>query len=159
MKLNTHNDEKIEILNSHLIGTLNITYNELVCIFGQPRMLLSGDYKVDVEWRIQLDNFHTFTIYNWKNGKKYCGDSGLDVEDIKHWNIGGYRTSSCDILKEYIIQRRLKRTVEFKYVGSGITEIYTIENNKKTFCSEVFDAEELNSVLRSLYKHMESGLR
>jgi hypothetical protein len=29
------------------------------------------------------------TIYNWKNGKNYCGEMGEPVEKMTYWHIGG----------------------------------------------------------------------
>ena len=70
-----------------LVGYIDITYKELVNVFGEPG---KGDgYKVDAEWNIKTPNGLIATIYNYKTGKNYLGDKGLNVEDITKWHIGG----------------------------------------------------------------------
>ncbi len=70
-----------------LMGYINTTYENLVRVFGEPGPG-SGDNKTDVEWEGYIDG-EPFNIYNWKDGKSYCGDEGLDVKDITEWNVGG----------------------------------------------------------------------
>ncbi len=68
-------------------GALDISYAELVELFGEPNT--SGDaYKVDAQWSLDFDG-HYISIYNYKDGKNYLGSDGLDIEDIRDWHIGG----------------------------------------------------------------------
>jgi len=67
-------------------GYLNCTYKDIVRCYGEP---LEGDHKTDAEWIILWDDGLVGTIYNWKNGKNYLGEDGIEVEDITEWNIGG----------------------------------------------------------------------
>ena len=70
-----------------LQGYLNATYQKIVDRYGSP---IEGDgYKTDAEWIIKWDDGIVRTIYNWKNGKNYLGESGLPIENITQWNIGG----------------------------------------------------------------------
>jgi len=73
---------------SHLQGEIICSYSDLVKAFGQPG---SGDeYKVDAKWEIVFDDGLIATIYNYKTGKNYNGPSGLIVEKIRDWHIGGF---------------------------------------------------------------------
>ena len=73
-----------------LQGYINTSYRDLVECFGEPHC--DGDgYKVDAEWMLRFEDGTVATIYNWKDGKNYCGEDGLAVEDITEWHIGGYR--------------------------------------------------------------------
>ena len=40
------------------------------------------------------------TLYNWKNGKNYLGDEGLELNDIYTWNVGGFNEKAVTKLKE-----------------------------------------------------------
>ena len=65
--------------------------------FGEPSS--NGDgYKVDAEWILRVSEVNSegsivyqfpMTIYNYKDGRNYLGDRGLEVEDITNWHIGG----------------------------------------------------------------------
>ena len=70
-------------------GRLDITYSELVRVFGEPLAEDDG-YKVDASWIIEFENGVVATIYNYKSGRNYLGERGLDIEDIVFWNIGGF---------------------------------------------------------------------
>ncbi len=90
-----------------LMGEINISFEKLVKIFGQPHH--NGDgYKVDAEWGIKFtDGLYknvVATIYNWKDGKNYCGDEGLDVENITEWHIGGMTPQAFELVSETIKQ-------------------------------------------------------
>ena len=78
-----------------LQGYIRTNYETLVGCFGEPTC--DGDgYKVDAEWIITFADGVVATIYNWKNGRNYCGAEGLDVEDIKEWHVGGHRGTDVE---------------------------------------------------------------
>jgi len=68
-------------------------YHRIVEIFGEPNS--SGDgYKVDIEWVIDTP-YGVATIYNYKDGKAYLGNRGLEIQDITDWHIGGKNDLVC----------------------------------------------------------------
>lgn len=81
---------------SVLQDTLIATYADLVRTFGEPDSEGDG-YKTDVEWSITFPSGVIATIYNWKNGRAYCGEAGQPVESITDWRISG---SSYDAVFE-----------------------------------------------------------
>jgi len=92
MKYTTHNYKKLDANFTCLQGHIKCSYTRLWALFGEPER---GDFdKIDARWVIGFglgDNYETIaTIYNWKNGKNYCGSEGMDVEDITDWNVGGH---------------------------------------------------------------------
>jgi hypothetical protein len=100
MKYETHNDRKINITGSCLQGYIASDYNKLVSLFGEP---CEGDaYKIDAEWIIKFDDGSITTIYNWKNGKNYCGNEGEAVENMTEWHVGGHRKEALWMLMELL---------------------------------------------------------
>lgn len=92
MTFKTHNDADIEINGTSLQGEVDASYKELCDLFGSHH---DGDgYKVDAEWYVQFEDGTVATIYNWKNGRNYCGESGQDLEQIRDWHIGGSTTAA-----------------------------------------------------------------
>ena len=88
MKYVTHNQADISISMTSLQGYVHASYQDLVKAFGLPNQ---GDqHKTDAEWWLRFDDGAVATIYNWKDGKKYLGPDGLDVEDIDGWHVGGH---------------------------------------------------------------------
>jgi hypothetical protein len=78
-----------EVGGTSLQGYVTTTYADLVQTFGEPTR--DGDgYKVDAEWIITFADGVVATIYNYKDGRNYCGEDGLAVEDITEWHVGGY---------------------------------------------------------------------
>ncbi len=94
MQFTTHNQGFIHTDGSHLVGTVTAAYRELVDLFGKPHG--SDGYKSDAEWAIRFEDGTVAFIYNWKNGKNYCGEEGKPVEQITDWHIGGISSSACD---------------------------------------------------------------
>ena len=80
-----------------LQGELEIEYKELVKLFGKPNAKTDG-YKVDAEWVIFTPE-GVATIYNYKSGKNYLGEEGLEVEEITDWHIGGHNEGVVRIIK------------------------------------------------------------
>jgi hypothetical protein len=70
-----------------LVGYIDVAYARLVEVLGLPNSESDG-YKTDAEWTLKI-NDKVLTIYNWKNGRNYNGEHGLEVEDISRWHIGG----------------------------------------------------------------------
>jgi hypothetical protein len=95
----THNDDvRIDVNGTSFQDTLWANYTDIVDTFGMP---MEGDnYKTDAEWEILFENGTVATIYNWKDGKNYCGEEdGLDVEDIREWHIGGHDGMCRELVK------------------------------------------------------------
>lgn len=83
------NKEDIDICGTFGLGSFHVSYEKLLKIFGEP---LPGSSKTDAEWTIQFDDGLVATIYNWKDGRNYLGEDGMDVEDIIDWHVGGKST-------------------------------------------------------------------
>ena len=80
-------------------ATMFAHYEDIVRVYGKP--ILNREYgKVDVHWIVETDA-GLATIYNYKDGKAYLGDEGLDYRDIKSWSIGA---KSDDAAQEIIEQ-------------------------------------------------------
>jgi len=85
--------------NTWYLGEINISYTELVKLFGEP--VSDGDgYKVDAEWILVFEDGEVATIYNYKNGRNYLGSSGKSKERIRYWHIGGRNEIVVDRVKE-----------------------------------------------------------
>lgn len=78
----------VDINGTSLMGEITCSYQKLCKIFGHPEH--SDGYKTDAEWAIKFDDGTVASIYNWKDGKNYNGNDGLNVEDISNWHIGGH---------------------------------------------------------------------
>lgn len=84
----THNqDNSINVNGTHLQGYVDTSYERLVSLFGEP---CTGWGKTDAEWEILFDDGLVATIYNYKDGKNYCGSMGLELDEIRDWHIGGH---------------------------------------------------------------------
>lgn len=97
MNYQTHNDTGVNTNMTHLQGYVDVSYHELLDKFGEPTV--GDEYKIDAEWEILFDDGKVGTIYNWKDGKNYNGASGMDVEDITDWHIGGHDNDVVGRLK------------------------------------------------------------
>ena len=73
---------------THLVGGAEVSYAKVVEVFGKPGTETDG-YKVDAEWQV-LTPEGVATIYNYKDGKNYNGDDGLETKEITDWHIGGH---------------------------------------------------------------------
>jgi len=98
MNFKTHNEKPdIETNGTHLLGEIDADYKNLVAKFGKPG---EGDaYKVDVEWAIEFEDGTVATVYNYKDGRNYCGDEGTPTEEIRDWHIGGVNPKAVALIK------------------------------------------------------------
>jgi hypothetical protein len=68
---------------THLIGYLyNVTYDDLVSMFGEPILGQSADEKVNYEWVLKQGS-DVFTIYDYKRDKSFS----RNMAEV--WNVGG----------------------------------------------------------------------
>ena len=97
MNFETHNTASINTDGSSLVGNVDVTYKELKSLFGAP--IKSDDGKTDARWQIKFSDGTIASIYNWKDGKAYLGDSGLPVEKITDWHVGGFGTQALVLVQ------------------------------------------------------------
>ena len=81
-------DLNVDNVGGCLQGEVKANFKDLVRVFGE-NYHNGDDYKCDAEWIIKFEDGVIASIYNWKDGHNYCGEEGLDVEDITCWHIGG----------------------------------------------------------------------
>mgnify|MGYP003124232274 FL=1 len=96
-----------------LQGYINTTYDNIVSKLGKPHW--NGDeYKIDAEWSLLFENGVRATLYNWKNGKNYCGNEGLPVEKITGWHIGGDSIEAVELMTNLLkdIDSKLLESLE-----------------------------------------------
>jgi hypothetical protein len=63
------------------------TYKNIVKVFGKET--IEGDgYKVQAEWHVVTPAGFA-TIYDYKEGKQYCGKEGIPKTQVTNWHIGG----------------------------------------------------------------------
>ena len=89
--------------NTNLIGKIEISYDQLVNLFGQPLrtcFVEPDGYKTSVEWRI-TDGIDTLFIYNYKTSKLYDPD-GLETNDMTDWHVGGLNEAQFIKFKEVL---------------------------------------------------------
>ena len=91
----------IDVNGTHLQGYITADYFKLVEVFGEPNGV-GDDYKTDAEWELKFDDGTVATIYNWKNGKNYCGPAGKAVWEIQNWNVGGFTSEAVARIKEIL---------------------------------------------------------
>ena len=105
MNYQTHNTADVNASGSCMQGKITCPFSLLVTLFGEPE---SGDAdKVDAFWSIRFDDGVTATIYNWKNGKNYCGSLAPTVDQITKWNVGGYEKAAAEHVRGIMLTREI----------------------------------------------------
>jgi hypothetical protein len=101
-----------DVYGTSMQGTINITYNELVRLFGEPPFDGDGE-KVTCEWILDIDG-HIVTIYDWKI---YQYD--INVTELTNWHIGGNDGKSVDLLKQVLEDNKATMTLNKDCFGFG----------------------------------------
>ena len=97
--VNKMNEQDIEKSSgTSFQGYIYARYDQLCLAFGEPCIPNSLDKKTDAEWIINTPH-GVATIYNYKNGKRYMGKSGLDISIICEWHVGAKNTKSYQWIK------------------------------------------------------------
>ncbi len=74
-----------------LQGYVEVSFKDLKRMFGEPT---DGDgYKVDAQWLVMTPS-GVGTVYNYKDGKNYCGRDGTPKTKITEWHIGGTNSNT-----------------------------------------------------------------
>jgi len=115
------NHKKTNVSGTSLRGIVRVSYAKLVEKLGKPGR--SDGYKTDAEWTLEesktLASVSMFsrraslvsrspedsvvaTIYNYKDGKNYCGAQGMDVKDITEWHVGGHDERALELVKKVV---------------------------------------------------------
>ena len=87
MKVNT---KDIKIDRSSYVGQIEISYFDLVSIFGEPKQ---SREKTSAIWDIEFDDGIVASIYDWKPGKNDTPETNTI------WNIGGFHNSKERLIK------------------------------------------------------------
>ena len=95
------NNKSSHVNGTSYLGRFNADYDLLISKLGEPTDSFD-EYKTDAEWIIEFEDGNVATIYNWKDGKNYCGEEGLPVEHIKEWHIGGRNVCVVEWIEDYI---------------------------------------------------------
>ena len=110
-----------------LQGYIKASYEQLLQTFGAPNSTLCDNYKTDVEWAFEFADGTVATLYNWKNGKNYLGDEGLELNDIYEWNVGGFNDKAVSRLLEQLRSHQKKIDLWMKQAS----EVTREENEKE----------------------------
>jgi len=92
MQYTTHNDGHVDTDGTSLQGEVTATFKELTDLFGAYTE--ADGHKVDAHWQIKFDDGLVATVYNYKDGINYCGESGTPVEQITEWHVGGDKNAA-----------------------------------------------------------------
>ena len=82
-------------------GYINAHHSQLVEMFGEP-YTDPDNHKTDVEWIVSTP-YGPATIYNYKNGYSYLGLSGLKLDEMDEWHVGGKNAESYEWIVQKII--------------------------------------------------------
>jgi hypothetical protein len=77
---------EVDISGTSLVGEINAPFKVMKAVFGAP--VQNDGYKTDAEWHV-MTPAGPATIYNYKDGKNYCGREGIATTKLTEWHIGG----------------------------------------------------------------------
>ena len=127
MDYKTHNETSVQSNGTGLVGYITTTYQELVEAFGMPSDNYD-DYKSDAEWEVEFADGTVATIYNWKNGKNYCGEDGTHKTKITEWNVGGNSKEASRLVLRVLGNKKAKKTNETVIITKNAV-IYNKQTN------------------------------
>jgi len=115
--------ENVKCFGGSLQSQIDITYDELVEILGEPNAETDG-YKTDAEWNFEFDGV-PFSIYNYKDGVNYLGlADGLPVEFITDWHIGGENKQKAEELRDFLLEHRSGETPVKEVMEEDYEEVF-----------------------------------
>lgn len=108
-------------------GSFICEYKTLVKVLGQPEV--GDEYKTQAEWDIEYKDGTVTTIYDWKQGKSYLGEEGIEPEEVIEWHVGGNdKTKSLEHLKDFFISKGYGIS-KSRFVGTDF-DVHDISRNE-----------------------------
>jgi hypothetical protein len=102
-----------------LQGYIDADYKVLRKVFGRPDPNAHDNYKSDVEWDVVFSDGSIATIYNYKDGKNYCGASGTAKTKIRDWHVGG-RSARALRNVELVLEAYYAKQDAKAFVGTNV---------------------------------------
>ena len=99
MDFKTHNDVDVDISGTSLMSCIDVSYQELKKVFGQPIVYKMSGEKTDAEWHILFSDGAVATIYDYKTGINYEGKHGIPKSKNTNWHIGGFEERVVSLIK------------------------------------------------------------
>ena len=98
----------IPVGGTSLQGHIDISYHQLVEIFGEPTYVGNVDDKVRCEWIIEFynedeDSYGISTIYDWKE------EFNTPIEWVREWHIGGFNSHDKFNVYEAVAQHNERK--------------------------------------------------
>ena len=106
-KIKRINSSETNISGTCFADSMLASYKDIFDKLGPPCDSFDN-YKSDAEWILEFEDGTVATIYNWKNGKNYLGDDGLEVDQITEWNVGGHSKKDLDKLQMVFQVNKIK---------------------------------------------------
>tara|TARA_R110000744_G_scaffold33660_1_gene79013 strand:+ start:5203 stop:5613 length:411 start_codon:yes stop_codon:yes gene_type:complete len=127
MEIKYINNINTEISGTSGKGSFICEYKTLVKVLGQPE---EGDeYKTQAEWDIEYKDGTVTTIYDWKQGKCYLGEEGIEPKEVIEWHVGGNEeTKSLEHLKDLFISKGYGIS-KSRFVGTDF-DVHEISRNE-----------------------------
>ena len=136
MEIRYINDIRTDSSGTSGKGGFVCKYETLVRVLGEP-LKGSDDFKTQAEWNIEYKDGTITTIYDWKQGKGYLGEQGIEPEDVVEWNVGGNNPSkemTMEHLKDFFISKGYGiSNSKYLYSDFDVHEVSRDELGKATF--------------------------
>lgn len=87
-------------IGTSLQGYLDVDFATLKRAFGKPMLYKDNGAKIDAEWVLRFNDEVIVTIYNYKDGKNYCGSKGTATTKIRDWHIGGKSELAVNLVNQ-----------------------------------------------------------
>lgn len=93
----THNDGRINVDRTSLVGYIDITFDELTAALGPDN---GGGDKTQAEWQLIEDSTVVATIYDYK--ERIC------KHDVTDWHIGGHDEQAVRLIRKVFPNHKIR---------------------------------------------------
>ena len=86
-----------DIAGTHFVSSLEISYPELVSVFGDPDLIDTVPGRpIGAEWVISGRDGVIAAIYDWER------TPGISYKEVRLWHIGGYGPEAAELVQAAI---------------------------------------------------------